>query len=112
MNFVVYHLKHSRDTLPCFELSEEKLLEIKTNWETGRYKKVLVRDVAPPKNVIELLERAFGYTNSIDELWTKNFEDKDLPDGPEQRSTSTSDIIQVGDKYYICMMCGWEKVKV
>ena len=112
MNFAVYHLDHSRDTLDCFSLTTEKLKEIQESWNAGKYKKVLVRDVATPTDIIALLERAYSSTNTIDQLWTEKFSDEDLPAGRELRSTSTSDIMQVGKKYYICMMAGWEEVKV
>lgn len=115
MNFALFHLQNSRELdieFRLLDLSNDVHAEIKGAWDKGSYLKVLEKEVEPPSDVSQFLERAFGATNTIDTLWTDRFTPEQLPNGPQQRSTSVGDIIHLGKNYYLCMTCGWKRISL
>jgi hypothetical protein len=61
-------------------------------------------------SVTEKLEIAFTKTNSINDAWWSNEDVTPMfPDGA-CRSTSTGDMVLVGNEKYKCEMGGWSKI--
>ena len=56
----------------------------------------------------EKCEIAFMKTNSIDNGWWHNEEVTKMFDGEACRSTSSGDIVLIGNKKYKCAPVGWE----
>jgi hypothetical protein len=61
-------------------------------------------------SVTEKLEIAFTKTNSINDAWWNN--EGVTPMFPDKacRSTSTGDMVLVGNEKYKCEMSGWSKI--
>jgi len=57
--------------------------------------------------------RVFELTNHTGMSWTINSEVVELPDGPQQRSTSVNDAIMLpSGSVHRCLPCGWGPLQV
>jgi hypothetical protein len=61
-------------------------------------------------SVTEKLEIAFTKTNSINDAWWSNEDVTPMFPDEACRSTSTGDMVLVGNEKYKCEMSGWSKI--
>lgn len=54
------------------------------------------------------LGEIFYLTNTIDRPWWENAR----VNGKPARSTSVGDIVQIGNKFFVCEMIGWREVEL
>jgi hypothetical protein len=104
----VFHLETLTRSLPAFNLTTEKLAEVRSDWAAGNYHHVADIEVAT-KDIQQALDVVFENTNHIDHNWTEK-PGVTLKTADGCRSTSTSDIILIDGKFYLCMSCGWEEI--
>jgi hypothetical protein len=89
--------------------TKEKVAVIHSAFEDSPQTVAMV-EVDKSLSVTEKLEIAFKKTNSINDAWWNN--EGVTPMFPDKacRSTSTGDMVLVGNEKYKCEMSGWSKI--
>jgi hypothetical protein len=89
--------------------TKEKVAVIHVAFEDSPQTVAMV-EVDKSLSVTEKLEIAFTKTNSINDAWWNN--EGVTPMFPDKacRSTSTGDMVLVGNEKYKCEMSGWSKI--
>ena len=90
-------------------ITKEKVTVIHSAFEDSPQTVAMV-EVDKSLSVTEKLEIAFKKTNSINDAWWNN--EGVTPMFPDKacRSTSTGDMVLVGNEKYKCEMSGWSKI--
>ena len=71
---------------------------------------VAIINLAKTLTTDEMLEKAFMLTNSIEAAWWNNKGITKMCDGKSCRSTSTGDMVLIGNEKYLCEAAGWSKL--
>ena len=97
------------DTLEDVKNPKEKVSVIHSAFEDNP-RTVAFVEVDKSLSIEEKLDIAFVKTNSIDEAWWDNKEVTAMFPNEACRSTSTGDIVLIGNVKYKCEHVGWSEV--